>query len=64
MKRKLSKVAIGLIALAVQLLPSKAEAGKCCVELPSGVKLCFYCPSGTSCELEISGNGNYRHVCT
>ena len=63
MKRKLSKVAIGLIALAVQLLPSKAEAGKCCVELPSGVKLCSYCPENT-CELEISGNGNYRTVCT
>ncbi len=63
MKRKLSKVAISLIALAVQLLPSKAEAVKCCIELPSGVKLCAYCPED-ACDYELSGDGNYRIVCT
>ena len=63
MKRKLSKVAIGLIALAVQLLPSKAEAITCCIELPSGVKMCIFCPSDASCEFELLGNGNYRVMC-
>ena len=63
MKRKLSKVAIGLIALAVQLLPSKAEAMRCCIELPSGLEICVYCPDGADCEFELLGNGNYRIMC-
>ena len=64
MKRKLSKVAIGLVALAVQLLPVQAWAVKCCIELPGGVKLCADCSDDTSCDFELLDNGNYRIVCT
>ena len=49
MKRKLSKVAIGLVALAVQLLPRQAiaDAEECCLEV-MGAKLCAKCSAGAN----------------
>lgn len=65
MKRKLSKVAIGLIALAVQFLPIQAWAGKdCCVIKANGDKFCKYdCPDGSTCVFEPLEGGGYAISC-
>ena len=50
MKRKLSKVAIGLIALVGQFLPSKAEAHfECCAYVNGKKVMCVTCPENHAC---------------
>ena len=53
MKRKLSKVAIGLVALAVQFLPTKAEAAVTCDLYVNG-KLVKSVTCDDACQYEIT----------
>lgn len=53
MKRKLSKVAIGLVALAVQFLPTKAEAAlRCCLYVNGELVKCVTCDD--ACRVTLS----------
>jgi len=55
MKRKLLKMAIGLIALVGQFLPSKAEAAfECCAydEITGKKVMCVTCNDGQICWVD------------
>ena len=65
MKRELSKIAIGLVGLAVQFLPAQAWAGKdCCVIKANRDKFCKYdCPDGSDCVFTPIAGGGYSISC-